>query len=120
MWILALTMIYHFVINVAIVPCFSRLLIMLCLMGWGHLVSLIRIKVEWSLFCYRTFMSHWHVYFRMYPFFDHNRVCYLLILDSYMFCLSLVNLLCFNKFQLCIMMVSSFNYSALVLTIKFS
>ena len=92
---------------------FIRLLTVLCTMWWVHLVSLIR--VECSLFCYKMFMSCWHVCLRCTPF-DHNKNRYLLILSYCEFCLSLVTLLCFNKFGLCIMTVSSFNYSALVLT----
>ena len=119
LWVLKFTSIYHFIISVAIVLCFSRLLIILCTMCWGHLVSLIRVKVEWSLFSYRMYMSHWHICLRCTAFFDHNKNHYLLILGCYVFCLSLVILLCFNKFRLYIMTVSSFIYLALVLTTKF-
>ena len=88
---------------------FSSLFVILCTMCWGHLVSLIRVGC--SLFCYKMFVSHWCICLRC-LLCDHNKNHYLLILSCCMFCLSLMILLCFNKFWLCIMLVSSFNYSA--------
>ena len=97
LWILKFTSIYHFIINWGYCALFSRLLILLCTMCQGHLVSLIRVKVEWSLFCYRTFMSCWCISLRCTHFLITIRITIFLswvvmhFVYHWQFCCALIN-----------------------------